>query len=67
MARIIPRKDKRKTTFTVTVRIKGYDSASRTFYTNGGPRAWASEVKAEMKGRRFKDLHAAPINDSRTS
>ena len=59
MARIIPRKGKRKTSFTATVRIKGYESVSRTFDTKGEARAWAAEVETEMKGRRFKDPRRA--------
>ena len=59
MARILTRKGKKKTSFTVTVRVKGYDSVSRTFDTKGEARVWAAEVEAEMKGRRFKDPRRA--------
>jgi len=59
MARILTRKGKKKTTFTATVRVKGYDSVSRTFDTKGEARAWAMEMESEMKGRRFKDPRRA--------
>ncbi len=59
MARILTRKGKRKTTFTSTVRVKGYDSVSRTFDTKGEARAWAAEIESDMKGRRFKDPRKA--------
>jgi integrase len=59
MARILARKGKKKTTFTATVRVKGYDSVSRTFDTKGEARTWATEVELEMKGRRFKDPRRA--------
>lgn len=59
MARILTRKGKKKTTFTATVRARGYDSVSRTFDTKGEARTWAAEVELEMKGRRFKDPRRA--------
>ena len=59
MARILARKGKKKTTYTVTVRAKGYDSVSRTFDTKGEARIWAAELEAEMKNRRFKDPRRA--------
>lgn len=61
MARILTRKGKKKTTYTATVRVKGYDSVSRTFDTKGEARAWAAEVESEMKGRRFKDPRRANV------
>lgn len=59
MARLLTRKGKKKTTFTITVRVKGYESVSRTFDTKGEARTWAAEVEAEMKGHRFKDPRRA--------
>ena len=59
MARIIARKGKKKTTFTATVRVKGYESVSRTFDTKGEAKAWASGIESDMKGRRFKDPRRA--------
>lgn len=59
MARLLTRKGKKKTTFTITVRVKGYESVSRTFDTKGEARTWAVEVEAEMKGHRFKDPRRA--------
>lgn len=38
MARILTRKGKKKTTYTITVRVKGYESISRTFDTKGEAR-----------------------------
>jgi len=61
MARIQTRKGKKKTTFTITVRVKGYKSVSRTFDTKGEARTWASEVEAEMKKHRFKDPRQANV------
>ena len=59
MARILTRKGKKKTTYTITVRVKGYDSVSRTFNTKGEARTWAAELEAEMKNQRFKDPRRA--------
>ncbi len=61
MARILTRKGKKKTTYTITVRVKGYKSVSRTFDTKGEARTWASEVEAEMKNHRFKDPRRANV------
>lgn len=44
MARILTRKGKKKTTYTITVRVKGYESISRTFDTKGEARIWAAEL-----------------------
>lgn len=59
MARILTRKGKKKTTYTITVRVKGYESISRTFDTKGEARIWAAEMEAEMKNQRFKDPRRA--------
>ncbi len=59
MARILARKGKKKTTYTVTVRTKGYESVSRTFDTKGEARIWAAELEAEMKSHRYKDPRRA--------
>ena len=59
MARILTRKGKKKTTYTITVRVKGYESISRTFDTKGEARTWAAEMEAEMKNQRFKDPRRA--------
>ena len=61
MSRILTRKGKKKTTFTATVRARGYDSVSRTFDTKGEARTWAAEVELEMKGRRFKDPRSGAL------
>ena len=59
MARILARKGKRKTTYTATIRIKGYESVSRTFDTKGEAKVWAAEIETEMKRRRYKDPRRA--------
>ena len=59
MARILARKGKKKTTYTITVRAKGYESVSRTFDTKGEARTWAAELEADMKNRRYKDPRRA--------
>jgi integrase len=59
MARILTRKGKRKTSYTVTVRVKGFDSLSRTFDTKGEARTWAAEIESKMKNQRFKDPRRA--------
>jgi integrase len=61
MARILTRKGKKKTSFTATVRVKGYESVSRTFDTKGEARTWASGIESEMKKRRFKDPRRANL------
>lgn len=61
MARILTRKGKKKTTFTATIRMKGYESISRTFDTKGEARAWAADIESEIKGRRFKDPRRANV------
>lgn len=62
MARIIPRKGKRKTTYIATIRIKGYESVSRTFDTKGEAKSWAAEVETEMKRKRYKDPRQANLS-----
>ncbi len=66
MARILTRKGKRKTSYTVTVRVKGFDSLSRTFDTKGEARTWAAEIESNMKNQRFKDPRRAQqtLNDA---
>jgi integrase len=59
MARILTRKGKRKTSYTVTIRVKGFDSLSRTFDTKGEARTWAAEIESKMKNQRFKDPRRA--------
>lgn len=66
MARILTRKGKKKTSYTVTVRVKGFDSLSRTFDTKGEARTWAAEIESNMKNQRFKDPRRAQqtLNDA---
>ncbi len=66
MARILTRKGKKKTSYTATVRVKNFDSLSRTFDTKGEARAWAAEVESNMKNQRFKDPRRAQqtLNDA---
>ena len=59
MARIVARKGKKKTTYSVTVRLKGHESVTRSFDTKGEARSWAAEIEAEMKNRRYKDPRRA--------
>lgn len=59
MARILARKGKRKTTYTATIRIKGYESVSRTFDTKGEAKIWAAAIETEMKKRQYKDHRRA--------
>lgn len=59
MARIVARKGKKKTAYAVTVRVKGYESVSRSFDTKGEARTWAAEIETKMKGRQFKDPRRA--------
>jgi len=62
MARIVARKGKKRTTFTITVRVKGFESISRTFDTKGEARTWAAEVETEMKNHRFKNPRTTNLN-----
>ncbi len=59
MARIRTYKGKYRTTYTATVRVKGYPSISRTFDTKTEAKIWAAEVEAEMRRGRYKDFTMA--------
>ena len=59
MGRIVARKGKNKTSYSVTVRLKGHESVTRSFDTKGEARAWAAELEADMKNRRYKDPRRA--------
>lgn len=60
MGRIVARKGKSKTSYSViAVRLKGHDSVTRSFDTKGEARTWAAELEADMKNRRYKDPRRA--------
>lgn len=59
MARIIKRKKKDGWSFTATVRIKGYPSASRTFDTKGEASVWATKTEGDIKARKYNDPRLA--------
>ncbi len=59
MSRIVARKGKKKISYSVTVRLKGHESVTRSFDTKGEARTWASEIEAKMKNRRYKDPRRA--------
>ena len=55
MARIQTRKGKKRTTYTATVRIRGFTAIARTFDTKGEAKTWASELEKQMRMGRFQD------------
>jgi integrase len=59
MARIIKRKKKNGWSFTATVRIKGYPSASRTFDTKGEASVWAAKTQGDIKANKYNDPRLA--------
>lgn len=59
MARIQTRKGKKRTTFTATIRMKGYPTIARTFDTKGEARNWAAHVEKEMRMGRYQDKQPA--------
>ena len=56
MARIQTRKGKKRTTYTATVRVKGYPPLARTFDTKGEAKSWATEIEKEMRMGRYQDV-----------
>jgi integrase len=56
MARIQTRKGKSRTTFTASVRIKGFPLVARTFDTNGEAKSWAATIEREMWMGRYQDV-----------
>ena len=56
MARIQTRKGKSRTTFTATVRIKGFSPVARTFDTKGEAKNWAATIESEMRMGRYQDV-----------
>ncbi|PIE59144.1 MAG: hypothetical protein CSA32_05640, partial [Desulfobulbus propionicus] len=54
-ARIVKRKRKNGCCYSVTVRRKGYPSATRTFDTKGEALAWATALEQEMKDLRYQN------------
>lgn len=61
MATIQTRKRAKGTTYTVTVRIKGFAAVTETFSRKTDARAWAAETEAAMRARRYKDPRLAEI------
>ncbi len=59
MARIQTRKGKKRTTYTATVRMKGFSVLARTFDTKGEAKIWAADVEKEMRAGRYQDTRPA--------
>ena len=59
MARIQTRKGKSRTTFTATVRIKGFTPVARTFDTKGEAKSWVANIEREMRMGRYQDARPA--------
>lgn len=59
MARIQTRKGKKRTTYTATVRMKGFTALARTFDTKGEAKSWAADLEKEMRTGRYQDARAA--------
>jgi len=55
MARIQTRKGKKRTTYTATVRMKGFPPLARTFDTKGEAKSWAADTEREMRTGRYQD------------
>ena len=59
MPRIRVYKGKYRTTYTATVRVKGYKSVSATFDSLTEAKYWASQIEAKMRAGRYKDTRSA--------
>ena len=59
MARIQTRKGKKRTTYTATVRVKGFPALARTFDTKGEAKIWAADVEKNMRMGRYQDVRSA--------
>lgn len=59
MARIQTRKGKNRTTFTATIRVKGFAPIARTFDTKGEAKNWAADIEKQMRMGRYQD--ARPV------
>ncbi len=59
MARIQARKGKKRTTYTATVRVKGFPALARTFDTKGEAKKWASDVEMDARSGRYQDTRPA--------
>jgi integrase len=56
MARIQTRKGKKRTTYTATIRVKGFPALARTFDTKGEAKIWAADVEKNMRMGRYQDI-----------
>jgi len=59
MARIQTYKGKTRTTYTATVRVKGFPTLARTFDTKGEARTWAADTEKEIRMGRYQDVRPA--------
>jgi integrase len=59
MARIQTRQGKKRTTYTATVRVKGFSPLARTFDTKGEAKTWAADIEKEMRMGRYQDARPA--------
>ena len=59
MARIQTRRGKKRTTYTATVRVKGFPSLARTFDSKGEAKSWAADIEKEMRMGRYQDIRPA--------
>jgi hypothetical protein len=55
MARIQTRKGKSRTTYTASIRIKGFPPVARTFDTKGEAKSWAVSGKSKDIGNVVKN------------
>jgi integrase len=58
MARIQTCKGKKRTTYTATIRVKGFPALARTFDTKGEAKTWAADVEKEMRMGRYQDVRS---------
>jgi integrase len=58
MARIQTRKGKKRTTYTATVRVKGFPALARTFDTKGEAKSWSADIEKEMRMGRYQDVRS---------
>ncbi|MEW6518444.1 MAG: site-specific integrase [Thermodesulfobacteriota bacterium] len=59
MARVQARKGKKRTTYTATVRMKGFPMLAKTFDTKGEAKSWAADIEKEMRAGRYQDVRPA--------
>jgi integrase len=59
MARIQTNQGKKRTTYTATIRVKGFPTLARTFDTKGEAKNWAADIETQVRAGRYQDIRSA--------